>query len=192
MTTTDSPFWLSDNPSPAERLAAAAFADADLPERMAHSRGVARAVTRLLAEHPTTPEQAETLRRAAWLHDIGYAYPDTGMHAVDGAAWLAAQGESWLDELVPHVGWHSTARWECVARGMGLPQVGEPGVYPHSMLWVADFSTSPVGLPVTVWERVGEIRDRYAPGSVVVRALDEAMPSLHRALRVVRAGCVVA
>lgn len=187
----DSPFALTDAPCLGERVAATAFARAGLENRMLHSRGVARAAVALLEQHDSSAELVERMRLAGWVHDIGYAFPDTGMHSVDGAAWLRAQGVPELAAVAGDVGWHSTARWECEALGLGLPGEGEPDLYLHSVLWVADFTTSPRGEPVTVWERVGEIRDRYAPGSAVVRALEAALPSLHRALRMVRVGAIV-
>lgn len=52
----------------------------------------------------------------ALVHDIGYAFPDSGMHALDGARYLRDECPG-LAYLAPYVAWHSTAVHEYRARG---------------------------------------------------------------------------
>lgn len=170
-------------------MAAEAFAQAGLPERMEHSRSVSATAVRLSRLKSSDTRQERLLRDAGFLHDIGYAYPNTGMHAVDGAHWLLQSPDAeGVRHLAPHVGWHSTARWECQARGISLPAVEEPSRYLHSVLWVADFMTSPAGDCIPVGERLRNIRERYESSSPVVRALDASLPWLNDALEIVGVG----
>lgn len=56
-----------------------------------------------------------------------------------------------------------------------------------SLLWIADFTTSPTGQKVTLAERITNIRERYETGSPVTRALEASLPDLARAEAVVQA-----
>jgi hypothetical protein len=60
-----------------------------LPDRLAHSQGVARRAQLLTLT--VEPHQARLLVAAAWLHDIGYAADlrETGFHPLDGARHCA-------------------------------------------------------------------------------------------------------
>lgn len=129
----------------------------------------------------------------ALVHDIGYAFPDSGMHALDGARHLRNEHPD-LAYLAPYVAWHSTAAYEYRARGFDESAVAQEFPLPSrsrdevecALLWIADFTTSPTGQEVTLAERVADIRDRYAPDSPVVRALEASLPDLVRAERIVR------
>src|SRR5437879_3787064 len=76
-----------------------------LPERLAHSRGVAERATELSVTVPA--DQRELLVAAAWLHDIGYSHEVTGsgFHPLDGADRLDGQG--WPRRLSGLVAHHS-------------------------------------------------------------------------------------
>ena len=77
----------------ARRLAEECLASSH-PRRWCHVQGVAARAKQLRGSDGDTPVVA-----AAWLHDVGYspAAADTGMHALDGAAFLAKRA---VDPLV--------------------------------------------------------------------------------------------
>lgn len=151
------------------------LAVADLsPDRLAHTLAVGERMEELARARGNSPEMVDLYAAAGSLHDIGYAYPDTGHHAIDGARYLHSLGMP--DTLVNLVAHHSTAHHEAVERGL-VPELDAfpaPARWPAAALWVADFTTSPTGAHVTVTERVNEIRARYAPDTPVIRALDAA------------------
>lgn len=150
----------------------------DLPRRRAHSEGVARAMGGLYGTaHPTVRDVAIA---AGLVHDIGYGTVRTGLHSLDGAT--ALEGTS-LQFLAPLVAWHSTAAQESATRGIPIevPQPEDPRI--RAALWVADFSTSPVGRPIAPVDRIADIRERYAPDSPVIAALDAGMVDFIAALR---------
>ena len=139
------------------------------PERLAHTLAVGRRCAALAEGRDAVWGARAEL--AGTLHDVGYAHPVTGMHAVDGAAWLDGLGfPSWVVAAVAH---HSTAHWECAARRISNPWPA-PEQDLADLLWVADFTTTPTGAPTTLVERVDEIRSRYPADSEVVAALDAA------------------
>lgn len=144
---------------------------ADLPRRWTHTRAVAQRAEEVSLALPPTDRQ--TLVAAAWLHDIGYAADlvDTGLHSLDGARFLTA-------EHIPH------RICALVAHLSGAAAVAELGGlttaladYPdergptRDALWYCDMTTSPDGLPVTVEDRLAEIRARRGPHDRSVRAL---------------------
>lgn len=165
-----------------EPLARASFAEAGLPMRLAHSIGVHRA-SQSLGAHLDQEDQ-RVVAGAAIVHDIGYAHPDTGLHFLDGANLLHDKGAP--ADVVWLVRWHSTALWEQAAAGQAgperpedIPEVTERRLAMLRVLSLADFTTGPDGLPVTLRERREGIVARYAdPGSAVRRALDEGWPWL--------------
>lgn len=150
----------------------------DLPRRRAHSEGVARAMNDLYASAP--PTVRDEAIAAGLVHDIGYGTVRTGLHSLDGAK--ALEGTS-LQFLASLVAWHSTAAQESAARGVPIdvPQPEDPRM--RAALWVADFSTSPTGRPIAPKDRIADIRERYAPDSPVITALDAAMADFIAALR---------
>lgn len=119
---------------------------------------------------------------AAWLHDVGYApgAVDTGLHALDGARFLRAQGavDERVTALVAH---HSAAMLEAELRGLAqqLAAEFECEVSPVAdALWYCDMTTGPDGQRVSVHERFAEIRSRYGPGHVVTEFIIRAAPEL--------------
>lgn len=146
-----------------------------LPRRLAHSTGVGHRMHDLLADHhPVLRDQG---RAAGFLHDVGYARLDTGLHSVDGARMLAG---TCLEPLAPLVAWHSTARWEAQCRGLVIEFDDPSDDLLADALWFADFTTSPDGEPISAADRLADIRDRYAPDSPVIVALDASMPEFDR------------
>lgn len=118
---------------------------------------------------------------AAVLHDVGYSHQDTGLHALDGARFLRAQGFSpVVCNLVLN---HSASTYEAETRGIPLAEYEAFAVNVdlstvHPLLWWADMTTGPQGQTVTVEERLAEICDRYGPGDVVTRFIERARPVL--------------
>jgi HD domain len=154
---------------------------APMGDRWLHVQAVARKAARvailLLAN------DSETLLAAAFLHDIGYA-PSLnwrGFHPVDGARFLRAQGRERLACLVAH---HSGARFEAEERGL----VEELAAFPvedgpvMDALTFADMTIGPAGQPMTLDERISEIRDRYPQDDPVHRAIVRARPLLQAAI----------
>lgn len=148
-------------------------------DRRAHSLAVGRKVE---AELPRVrPSVRADLVSAAVLHDIGYAHPATGLHALDGARFLAAEGFSMVVcNLVAH---HTASTYEAAERGVDLAAYRAFSVHhdlsdAHAVLWWADMTTGPQGHDVTVEDRLEEICARYGPGDTVTRFIERARPVL--------------
>jgi hypothetical protein len=145
---------------------------ARLPDRLAHTEGVARKAEEAAAVFE--PDEAADLVTAAWLHDIGYAPWLVGirMHALDGGWFL--QERHFPDRVGQLVAYHSGARYEARERGLvdrleySFP---EPDPALLDALTYADMTTSPRGLPVSFDERIAEIVRRYPPDDPVHRAI---------------------
>jgi uncharacterized domain HDIG len=143
---------------------------AELPDRWAHTVGVARRAEELAGT--VDPADRVVLVVAAWLHDIGYggAVADTGFHPLDGARYLEWHG--WPRRVTALVAHHSGA--EFLARAQGLD--AELARYPREespvadALAYADQTTGPTGDRVTVEERLAEVLVRHGPGSAHARA----------------------
>jgi hypothetical protein len=161
--------------SQAERLLA------PLGDRWLHVQVVASKAHRLA--RVLSGDDGEALVAAAFLHDIGYApsLNRLGFHAVDGAYYLRANGQERLARLVAH---HSGARFEAEERGL----VEELAAFPVEdgpvldALTFVDMTTGPVGQPMTLEERIGEIQHRYPPEDPVHRAILRARPLLQAAI----------
>jgi hypothetical protein len=155
-----------------------------LPQRWAHTQGVAR---RAREAAPAAPAHAEVLEAAAWLHDIGYSpiLAATGFHPLDGARHLreATDANPVLCCLVAH---HSGALVEGQLRDLSGALEDEfplVTIAPQALLDVltyCDMTTGPAGNPVSVDERLAEIGERYPADSVVHRAIAELAPTIRR------------
>ena len=103
----------------------------------------------------------ELLVSAGWLHDIGYApqLRDTGLHAVDGAAFLDRAGAP--SELVSLVAFHTGAEFEAEERGLvdALLQFDRPAQEDLDVLILADLLSGPTGERVTVERSPGRDSD---------------------------------
>lgn len=164
---------------------AAELAESLLPplgNRWLHTQAVAaRAVE---ASKALPEDERDLLVAAAWLHDIGYApeLRDTGFHPLDGARHLASLGGP--DRLVRLVAHHSGAVFEAEQRGLTV----ELAVYEREdspvldALIFADMTTGPAGQRFDFDRRIGEILDRYEPGSEVHTAISKARPYLGAAV----------
>ena len=145
---------------------------ARLPDRLAHTEGVARKAEE--AAVVFEPDEAAGLVAAAWLHDIGYSPGLVGirMHALDGGWFL--QSRHYPERVCQLVAHHSGARFEARERGLlsrlewSFPQP-DPALL--DALTYADMTTSPRGLPVSFDERIAEILRRYPPDDPVHRAI---------------------
>lgn len=151
----------------------------DLPRRWAHTRAVAQRAEEVAPALP--PEDRQPLVAAAWLHDIGYApdLVDTGLHSLDGARFLTA--EHIPQRICAVVAHHSGAAAVAQVRGLTDALNAYPDEHgpTRDALWYCDMTTSPHGHPVSVEDRLAEIRDRRGPHDPSVRAL-----SLNEAERV--------
>jgi hypothetical protein len=150
-----------------------------LPDRWAHSQGVAakaRTVAPILGRH------AGAVTAAAWLHDIGYApgLHDSGFHPLDGARYLrdVQHADPLVCRLVAH---HSCAATEAAIRELAADLSREfkpaPGQMTDALIY-CDMTTGPQGQPMTVEQRLADIRDRYGPNHVVTQALVRSAPDL--------------
>jgi hypothetical protein len=163
-----------------------------LPQRWAHSEGVARRAAELAG---ILGENAGLLESAAVLHDVGYAprLAVTGFHPLDGARFLrdAHHADKRLVRLVAN---HSFALVEAEERGLrkGLqaefPVLEDPFLV-DALVW-CDMTTTPDGQPTTAVERVTEIVNRYGTDSVVGRFIGRASPDIFSA--VARVGSAIA
>jgi hypothetical protein len=150
-----------------------------LPRRWAHSQGVA-AQARTLA--PILGNEADLLKAAAWLHDVGYSpdLVDTGFHPLDGARHLrdVEHADVMLCRLVAH---HSCAITEARERGLSRILLREFPRPPRGLaeaLTYSDMTTSPDGDPLTVHDRLAEIGTRYGPRHLVTRSIARSSPAL--------------
>ena len=152
--------------------------------RYRHSLGVQERIDDLIAATPFA--QNPHLHSVGIVHDIGYAEPATGMHALDGAFILESLGYGQAATLVAH---HSTSAAECYARDLHsvLEEFGSPDPVTHSILWVADFTTTPDGALTSLTARMREIATRYSPDSSVYAALEVSRPVLAKAVELLAA-----
>ncbi len=160
---------------------------ANVGRRLAHVEAVARRaseVATVLSAGDQVP-----LVAAAHLHDVGYApaLHDTGLHQLDGARWLRAQGvDRRVCNLVAH---HSGARFEAEERGLltDLEEFDLASGPVMDALTFADMTTGPDGGYVTFEKRLDDILTRYSPDDPVHRAMMRARPllreSIHRTAR---------
>lgn len=152
---------------------------ADQQRRWSHVCGVAACAQKLQME--------QTVINAAWLHDIGYSpeVKDTGMHAIDGAAYLRER--DWSDEVVCLVAHHTGAWSEAQERGLTVELAAFPRPTDAALdaLTLCDLLVSPNGEPVQPRQRVDEILTRYRSEhpvhGAVARSEEDLMQSAYRA-----------
>lgn len=160
--------------------------------RVIHSRGVGARINDYAPLLKSDLHVANFRSSLALLHDIGYAHPDSGMHALDGARFIRDHHPA-IGYLAPYIAWHSNAEYEYSARGFDLETVREEFPAPNregdaierALLWVADFTTSPTGERVSLSERVTGIQARYDYGSSVRQALQNSLRDLDQAVNLV-------
>jgi hypothetical protein len=177
---------LSDQVGEARRIAERLLSDA-LPRRWSHTIGVAETATRLA--RVLTPDWAEEIVAAAWLHDIGYApdLADTEFHPIDGAAYLVSH-QPHLGNLVGLVAHHTGAGFEAEERGLQerLCRYRTPvDVATWAILNCADLCTGPDGSRVDPAARIDEILSRYPAEHPVHRAITRSASLLISQARLV-------
>lgn len=145
---------------------------AEQSRRWAHVQGVARCAAEL--------QMNPVVVTAAWLHDIGYSpeVKDTGMHAIDGAAYLRERG--WPVEVVGLVAHHTGAWSEALSRGLSRQlEAFAPPLDEHlDALTLCDLLIGPSGHVTTPKHRVDEILRRYAPAHPVNEAVSRSSSDL--------------
>lgn len=158
-----------------------------MPRRWAHSQGVAAKAGTLV---PILGDDADLLRAAAMLHDIGYAPPiaTTGFHPLDGARYL--RDETHADQaLIRLVANHSCAPLEAQERdlehelALEFPLLDRPDLV--DALIYCDMTTTPHGEPTTASARLREISSRYGDDSIVGRFIRRATPDIRAAVSAV-------
>jgi hypothetical protein len=150
-----------------------------LPQRWAHTQGVASRAERLVS---VTGQEADLLVSAAWLHDIGYSQDlaATGFHPLDGARYLrdVEHRDARLCCLVAH---HTCAVFEAEERGLAGELLRE---FPRQReeltdaLIYCDMTTGPDGRHLPAEERLSEIYRRYGADHIVSRSIARAAPTL--------------
>lgn len=134
---------------------------------------------------PAFGPEGETLKAAAWLHDIGYApeIATSGFHPLDGADELARRGAP--PRVAALVANHSGASVEARLRGLGeeLRRYVDDQSPIRDALWTCDMTTSPVGEPIDFEDRLAEIKQRYGAGHTVPRAIEAAGDEIRACIR---------
>ncbi len=117
---------------------------------------------------------------AAWLHDVGYAeeLSTTGLHALDGAAFLTAEGAP--AEVVALVAHHTGAAFEAEERGLSTQLAAMPVAASDDLdvLTLLDLVTAPDGSATDPETRIDEILGRYPASSPVHRAVSRSRAEL--------------
>jgi putative nucleotidyltransferase with HDIG domain len=148
-----------------------------LPARWLHVQAVAEQATRFQRAYPEPT--ANLLIAAAYLHDIGYAplIQETGFHPIDGALHLRRQG---FDErVVGLVAHHSCACIEARFHGLAARLARDfprDDSLPHDALLFCDLTIGPTGQPLSLDERLIDIRHRYGPEHRVTQFVNRAEP----------------
>ncbi len=142
-----------------------------------HVEAVAHKAERL-ADSLFAGANAEVLRAAAWLHDIGYApdIRDTGFHPLDAAVWLRKAG--FEDRVSALVAYHTCAEIEAQERGFAdrlraFPR--ETSLVADALLY-ADMTSGPDGQDLSVVARMDEIVSRYGEDHDVAHFIRRAKP----------------
>lgn len=147
----------------------------ELPRRLAHVLAVGHSAVEISQQLPSLDRGV--LVPAAFLHDVGYAptLVDTGFHPIDGARWLASQGEQRIASLIAN---HSCARFEARERDLADTLAEFPIEDPEELaaLTYCDLTTGPDGESVSLEERAEEILRRYDSDHPVARALQPGLP----------------
>lgn len=170
------------------RFLASTYLAVSLPQRWAHTLGVARKATELAGSLPLSATEQSLLVSSAFLHDIGYSPEVNKMyrwHPLDGAALLRYH---MMGAVANEVAWHTTA-WEEAAL------ITPDGLYRDLLstlyyrrttlvsdaLTYADMTTGPTGERCTFQQRLIEIRARHGAESRAVKAMEGAWERLDNA-----------
>lgn len=157
----------------------------NLGRRWNHVRAVGERAESLAAAGRISTEVVA----AAWLHDVGYAeeLSTTGLHALDGAAFLAAEGAP--PEIVALVAHHTGAEFEAEERGLAGQLAAMPAAARADLdvLTLLDLVTAPDGSSTDPESRIAEILGRYPASSPVHRAVSRSRAELLAAAERARA-----
>ena len=155
----------------------------DDPERLHHCAGVAARAQTLVATVPQSA--AETLVASAWLHDIGYGsrLRDSAFHPLDGALYLRREG--WPASVCDLVAHHSGSRFVARIRGLDdrLREFEFVEDALSDALTVADNTTGPNGIVMTLDERIRDKLKRHGSESPNARANPERDDYIRAAAR---------
>lgn len=148
-----------------------------LGRRWQHARAVADTARQLTVG--LTPEDADVLVAAAYLHDVGYApqLAITGFHPLDGARHLRVLGQERLAGLVAH---HTQGRHEAKLRGLqeALAEFDDEASFVSAALAYCDLTTGPSGDWMTPEQRLLDVEARYGEDNPVTKGLRAAWPDL--------------
>jgi hypothetical protein len=148
-----------------------------LGRRWRHARAVADAARGMAGG--LSPEDADILVAAAYLHDIGYAHElaVTGFHPLDGARHLLTLGHERLAGLVAH---HTRALHEARLRGLesALADFDDEDTLVSAALAYCDLTIGPSGEQMTPEQRLSDVEARYGSESPVTRGLRAAWPEM--------------
>ena len=157
-----------------------------LGRRWRHAQAVAEVAQKLASG--LTPEDAEVLVAAAYLHDVGYAreLAVTGFHPLDGARHLRTLGHERLAGLVAH---HTRALHEARLRALesALADFADEDSLVSAALAYCDLITGSSGEGITPERRLIDVQARYGAESLVTRGLRAAWPELMEAFELVEA-----
>lgn len=154
-----------------------------LPPRWQHVQAVAERARSFRRVYER--EEARLLVASAYLHDVGYApgVKETGFHPLDGARHLRRLG---FDErIVGLVAHHSCADIEATFHHLEHHLRREFPIdhrLPHDALLYCDLTTGPNGEPLSIDDRLIDIRARYGPEHLVTRFIDVAEPEMRAAV----------
>ena len=143
--------------------------------RWLHTQGVGAKAEWLAPRLPIFQKDRDKLVNAAWLHDIGYAFPELHQwHPVAGARFLDSCG---LGDIAPFVAWHSTADYEAELLGHepDLASWKRHRTLVQDALDWCDMTTSPTGFTVSIYERLAEVGHSHGERSPQYMAMKSAM-----------------
>jgi hypothetical protein len=122
---------------------------------------------------------------SAWLHDIGYGSQlrDSGFHPLDGAVYLRREG--WPARVCDLVAHHSGSRFVARIRGLDdrLREFEFVEDALSDALTVADNTTGPNGMVMSLDERIRDKLKRHGSGSSNARANPERDDYIRAAAR---------
>lgn len=124
-----------------------------------------------------SPAVLDAFQSMGILHDVGYGFQLSAMHAFDGATLL--EDDVLWRWLAPHVAWHGAASYEYDERHL-RPRHPKPPAFDHATLWVADMTVNARGERVSPQERFDELL--ASPNRFERNATLRSLDQLNRAI----------